>query len=32
VTFGIIMAADAGGNMFKEFWPDVKRHLFRERN
>ena len=32
VTFGIIMAADAGGNMFKEFWPDVKRHLFRKRN
>jgi hypothetical protein len=27
VTFGVTMASDIGFNVFREFWPDMKRHL-----
>jgi hypothetical protein len=29
--FGIIIAEDVGRSMFHEFWPDMKRHLFKKR-
>jgi hypothetical protein len=27
VTFGITMGSDVGFNVFREFWPDLKRHI-----
>jgi hypothetical protein len=27
VSFGIAMGSDVGFNLFREFWPDLKRHL-----
>jgi hypothetical protein len=29
-TFGVTIAADVGANMFREFWPDLKRALGRK--
>jgi hypothetical protein len=29
-SFGFTMAADLGTNVFREFWPDLKRHLKRK--
>jgi len=30
VSFGITMGSDIGFNVFREFWPDMKRHLHKE--
>ena len=30
VTFGLTMGAQMGYNVFREFWPDMKRHLHKE--
>jgi len=30
VTFGITMASDVGFNVFREFWPDLKRRFRKE--
>src|SRR5439155_11298565 len=30
VSFGITMGSDIGFNVFREFWPDLKRHLHKE--
>jgi hypothetical protein len=30
VSFGISMGSDIGFNVFREFWPDMKRHLHKE--
>ena len=30
-SFGISMASDIGFNVFREFWPDMKRHLHKGR-
>ena len=30
VSFGIAMGGDAGFNLFREFWPDLKRHFHKE--
>jgi len=29
-SFGITLAGDAGSNMLREFWPDLKRHFGRD--
>ncbi len=29
VTFGITIGSDVGANMFREFWPDIRRHVLR---
>jgi hypothetical protein len=29
-SFGLTMGADVGFNVFREFWPDMKRHLHRK--
>ncbi len=29
--FGIIIGADVGRSLFHEFWPDMKRHLFKRK-
>ena len=29
-SFGITMGSDVGFNLFREFWPDIKRHLHRD--
>lgn len=29
-SFGITMASDVGFNVFREFWPDLKRHFKKE--
>jgi len=30
VVFGINMGLTAGNNLFHEFWPDIKRHVFKK--
>jgi hypothetical protein len=30
VSFGITMGSDIGFNVFREFWPDMKRHFHKE--
>jgi hypothetical protein len=29
VVFGLTIGADVGSNIFHEFWPDIKRHVFK---
>jgi hypothetical protein len=31
VSFGITMGSDVGFNVFREFWPDLKRHFHKEQ-
>ena len=30
VVFGLNMATQVGFNVFREFWPDMKRHFHKE--